>query len=52
MLTVVLQPWMSENTMQRKGILSLTYISADVDYQLVPDISARKSLLSMVMMMM
>lgn len=34
--------------MQRKGILSLTYVSSDVDRKLVPNIPFRKSLLNMV----
>ena len=39
---------MSESTMQRKGLLTLTYISCNEDYKLVPDIPLRKSLLNMV----
>jgi len=46
---LVTKPWMSENTMQRKGLLTLTYISSARDYRLVPDVSARKSLLHMVL---
>lgn len=34
--------------MQRKGLLSLTYVSSDVDYKLVPNVPFRKSLLNMV----
>lgn len=45
---ITVQPWMNENTMQRKGLLSLTYISADYDSRLIPDTAARKSLLHMV----